>query len=160
MKKVLALTGLLMIPLVFSSCASVTRSKISFYDESFKDKNDVIIYVYRIKSLVGLAVPWNVKLDEKVVAVLRQNAYIALHANPGVHTIIIGDNNSVAYGQLGLAGSTAKNAVDMVDLANGTLYAKGNEVYYIRSKGFNVKMLPKEEALEELKNMKYDTGIK
>ena len=160
MKKVLVLTGLLLIPLLFSSCASVTKSNISFYNESFNDKNDAVVYVYRLKDMVGLAVPWAVKLDDKVVAVLRQNAYVALHVTPGVHTLIIGDNNNAIYGSAGEAGGAAKTAVDMVDIVSGTFYAQENQTYYIRSKGFKVKLLPKEEAMEELQNMKYDMGMK
>jgi len=143
--------------LVFSSCASVTKSKISFYEENFKDKNDAIIYVYRLKSMAGMIVPWAVHLDDKVVAVLRQNAYTTLHVNPGVHTIIIGDNNNAVY--KGLAGNVAQTAVDMTDIVHGTFFANAHETYYIRSKGFSVKILPKEEAMAELINMKFDMGM-
>ncbi len=46
--------------------------------EPFKDKDDAIVYIYRLRSIAGCAVPWSVKA-EGLNDRLWQKEYIVLH---------------------------------------------------------------------------------
>lgn len=155
MKKLLLCLSLLMTSTVFLSCVSVTTSDIPFSEETFKDDNDVIIYVYRLKSLVGAAVPWAIRLDGKVVAILKQNAYTVIHTTPGVHTVLVGDSVVTRTGSGGLIDL----AIYKNDVTKGTFETRRNESYYVRSKGFNVSVVSKEEAMPDLENMHPAAGM-
>ena len=49
--------------------------------EQFKDKDDAIIYLYRLSSMAGAAVKWQVQVDDNDVIKLGQKEYIAAHIN-------------------------------------------------------------------------------
>jgi len=49
--------------------------------EAFKDKDDAIIYLYRLSSMVGAAVKWQVQVGNNDVAKLGQKQYIVAHIN-------------------------------------------------------------------------------
>ncbi len=129
-------------------CAN-TQSKISFFEEKMESDHEAIIYVYRLKSMVGGIAYWNVYLDKKVVGLLKQGAYMSLHVSPGEHTITIGDTPPSLAG--GLVEAMANNP--------SKFNAKVNESYYIRSKGFDVEFVTKEKAMTELTSMKFDRGM-
>ena len=145
--RAVSLGVLLGISTLVSSCAS-TGSKIAFHEETPANEGDVIVYVYRMPSMVGAAVAWVVRLDGQDVAVLRQNAYIALHTTPGAHEIKVGDN------PIGLAGVVVEATTGdkrMALLSTGTSY-------YLRCAGFKFGFVSREEAMKELPGMKFDEG--
>jgi hypothetical protein len=49
--------------------------------EPFRDNEDAVIYIYRMKSMAGAAVKWQVKLDTSYSAKLSQMEYIVAHIN-------------------------------------------------------------------------------
>jgi hypothetical protein len=61
--------------------------------ESFRDKDDAIIYIYRLKSMVGAAVKWQVALDTSYSARLSQNEYIVAHINTSEKGHYFSDGN-------------------------------------------------------------------
>ncbi len=129
-------------------CGASTSSTIPFHQESFQGDSDAVVYVYREPSFVGAAASWPVRIDDQVVGDLKQNAYMALHVAPGVHTIKIGDDGPL------IAGAIVEAVVDNP----GAFRAKPKEKYYIRSKGFEVAFLTEQQAMDGLKTMKYDMG--
>ena len=159
MKRLLLFAALWAAPIALTSCVSVTKSNVAFHEEDFRDANDVIIYVYRMKSLVGAVVPWNLRLDGKIVAVLRQNSYAVLHTTPGVHTILIGDQTSTNLIFGPIPSAVLDTMVLNADITHGTFNTRPNEKYYFRSQGFSVKVLSRDEAMGELANMKFDMGM-
>ena len=135
-----------------SGCAT-TKSKIAFFEEQ-RTKQEAIVYVYRLKSIVGAAAWWNVYLDGKVVGLLTQGAYIPLHVSPGQHSIAVGDIGSPVIIPWYVSSELSKSEVGA-----DRFTVKENETYYIRCKGFEVSFLKKEEAMPELSLMKYDPGM-
>ena len=153
MKGILIKKSYLMIILLatgmfFLGCAA-TQSQVSFFEEEPESDHEAIVYVYRLKSMVGAAVPWNVHIDDEVVGVLYQGAYMALHVSPGAHTIKIGESFPFIEGAIVEAIADNPNAFN----------AKENETYYLRCSGFAVNFLTKEKAMTELSSMKYDMGM-
>jgi hypothetical protein len=49
--------------------------------EQFTDKDDAVIYLYRLKSMVGAAVKWDLNVDNKYVTKLGQNQFVVAHIN-------------------------------------------------------------------------------
>jgi uncharacterized protein DUF2846 len=147
MKKSYLTIMLLASGMLLFACAT-TKSQISFFEEESKSDYEAIVYVYRLNSIVGAAANWNVRIDGKVVGVLKQGAYMALHVSPGAHTIKIGES-------LPIAGDIVESIADNPNAFN----AKANEIYYIRCAGFVVNFLTKEKAMTELYFMKYDMGM-
>jgi hypothetical protein len=49
--------------------------------ESFNDKDDAIIYFYRLSAMAGAAVKWEVKVGDNEVAKLAQKEYLVEHIN-------------------------------------------------------------------------------
>ena len=146
MKRSWFLLSVLVALMFFQGCGG-TASKISFFEEKFNNDNDALVYVYRLKSMVGGAVGWNAYLDGKVVGVLKQGAYMVLHVIPGKHSIHIGDV------------STPVEALGEVIAQNPNSFRiKENEIFYIRSRGFSVEFATKEKAMEELSSLKFDMG--
>ena len=148
MKKTHLIVMLLVTEMLLFGCAA-TKSQISFFEEKFRNDNDVIVYVYRLNSIVGAAANWNVRIDDEVVGVLNQGAYMALHVDPGVHSIKIGESFPFVEGAI----------VEAIANNPSAFNAKENETYYIRCAGFAVDFVPKEKAMTELRSMKYDMGM-
>ncbi len=148
MRKSLCVVLLFVIQILVLGCSS-TRSTVAFHEEPPANDGDVVVYVYRLKSMVGAAASWVVRLDGKDVAVLRQNAYVALHTTPGAHTIMVGD----APVDLVAAAIT-----DAVARDTGTGLMTANTSYYLRCAGFKSYFVSKEEAMKELPRMMYDDG--
>jgi hypothetical protein len=141
-----------------AACAS-TKSTIPFHEVAPNEPGSAVIYVYRLKSMVGAAVVWNVRLDNKIVAVLNQGAYAVVYAKPGPHTVTIGDSTVIlGAGRTGSAITEASLAGEAQAAKDGTFVAEPNGVYFIRSKGFGVDLLPREEAMKDIVEMKYDMG--
>jgi len=55
---------------------SVTKSL-----EAFQNKDDAIVYIFRLSSMVGALVKWQIKVDDAVVANLKQKEYVVVHVN-------------------------------------------------------------------------------
>ena len=138
---------LLAIGMLFFGCAT-TKSQVSFFEVKPENDQEAIVYVYRLKSMVGAVANWNVRRDGEVVGVLKQGAYMALHVSPGAHTIVIGES-------LPIVGDIVEFAADNPSAFN----AKVNETYYIRCAGFVVNFVTKEKAMTELSSMKWDMGM-
>lgn len=134
---------------IFLLGCATTTSQVSFFEEERGIAHEAIVYVYRLKSMVGAAVPWNVRIDDEVVGVLYQGAYMALHVFPGAHTIKIGESFPFIEGAI----------VEAIADNPSAFNAKENETYYIRSAGFAVEFVTKEKAMTELSSMKYDMGM-
>lgn len=49
--------------------------------EAFKDSDDAVIYIYRLKAMAGAAVKWIVQIGENEPAKISQNEYIIEHVN-------------------------------------------------------------------------------
>lgn len=146
MKKALAIAALFTVPLFLASCAS-TRSTVvapvAFHEEAPREKDEVIIYVYRLPSFVGSAALWKAKLDGRPVGVLRQNAYVPVHASPGAHTVTVGENPILVRGVSG-------PILDAVARKQGAFNAATNGVYFIRCAGFSREFVSKEKAMQEI----------
>ncbi len=146
-----------------AGCAT-TRSQIAFYEEERTGDPEAIVYVYRLKSIVGAVAPWRVYLDREAVGVLSQGAYVPLHVSPGPHSIAVGDPGSpviplVAGGAGGpVAAGAAAGAQGAMTGIGPTFEAQAYGTYYLRCKGFSAKFVTKEKAMPELSLMKYDTG--
>jgi hypothetical protein len=176
-KFIVSLVGLTLI----LGCANYTKSKIPFSEEQLKNEQESIIYIYRLKNMVGGIVGWKVYLDKTVVGTLNQGAYMVLHVASGVHSVDIGEardadvntahdfTNSVSKstGDAGMNGA-AQGSAGEAAAAAGINAAGANNVhqfstkpgenYYVRSDGPTVLLVAKEQALNELKNMKLDMG--
>jgi hypothetical protein len=159
MKRTKVLISLFVISLMFLGCGATTKSSISFSEENYLGDNDAIIYVYRLPNIVGSAAAWKVRLDGKIVATLRQNAYLVLHVTPGEHELKVGDPGLMPASLGTIKGSNTPVATkySVVDQAN-FFTAKAKEIYCFRSNGFEEGFLPQKKAWEELKLMKYDPG--
>ncbi|MGH9365436.1 MAG: hypothetical protein ACRD1B_09265 [Thermoanaerobaculia bacterium] len=118
------------------------------FHEELPANDEVIVYVYRMSSMAGAAVSWVVRLDGKEIAVLRQNAYIAVHTTPGAHVIKVGDSPMLLAGVI----------VDAATRHLGTALLTAGTSYYIRCAGFKFGFVSREEAMKELPGMKYDDG--
>lgn len=177
MKNRSAISTLLVAQLILASCtAAITKSEIAFHEIPPPDENTVVIYVYRLKSMVGSAGKWAVRLDGEVVAMMNQNAYVVLYTTPGDHTVTIGDATSgsivsgfFGYGALGVvAGAVADEAEMSVAEKKGALpkdqtsdpsIDPQDRVYFFRSAGFKVAYVSREEALKEIVDMKYEPNL-
>lgn len=177
MKNRLAIGALLVVQLILASCSTATTtSEIAFHEVPPPDENTVIIYVYRLKSMVGSAVKWAVRLDGEVVANMNQNAYVVLYTTPGEHSVTIGDATSgsivsgfFGYGALGVVAGAAADEAEMSSQAKkGTLPIQQSSVpstdpqdrvYFFRSAGFKVEYVSREEALKEIVDMKYEPNL-
>jgi hypothetical protein len=147
--KILTIALLLTVALILTSCAT-TSSQIAFHEEvTTKNQNDAIVYLYRLPSFVGGAVSLPVKLDEKKVANLKQNAYVVFRVTPGEHIITVGDS----FLNLGMAVNQA------ITKKSRTFSAVPKGVYYLRSHSGVTFLVTKEEAMKEIVDMKYDMGL-
>ena len=178
----LAIGMLLVVQLILASCITyaTTKSEIAFHEVTPPDDNTVIIYVYRLKSMVGAVVEWAVRLDGEVVAMLNQNAYVVLYTTPGDHTVTIGDptSGSLTRGAFGysligsITGQVAGHAADeaemssaekkgalLKDQASDSSIDPSNRVYFFRSAGFKVAYVSREEAMKEIIHMKYEPNL-
>ena len=164
--------------LALTSCggflsAGLTKSEIPFQEVPPPDEDTVLIYVYRLKSMVGAAVPWAVRLDGEVVGDLYQDAYVVLYTTPGEHSVTIGDASTGAmlegFFLFGALGSAAHSAADQAEMAwqeekgelpdrqgSGAAPDPRDRVYWFRSDGFEVGYVSREEALKEIVHMKYE----
>jgi PBP1b-binding outer membrane lipoprotein LpoB len=83
-KSVSTVAAVLIIQLFLTSCVSgFTKSTIPFHEEQ-PANDEAIVYIYRVKDVVGMAGPYNVRLDNKKVGLLKQNGYFVLRVTPGV----------------------------------------------------------------------------
>lgn len=85
--------------------------------EPFKDQDDAVIYFYRLKSMAGAAVKWNVQVGDHEPARLSQNEYIVEHIN----------TKEKSYW------------VTYPDMKINYVGFKPNTYYMIRLKGFSMK---------------------
>jgi hypothetical protein len=85
--------------------------------EAFKDKDDAIIYLYRLSSMAGAAVKWQVQVDNNDVVKLGQKEYIVTHINT----------------------TEKSHYVTYPDMKYNYVNFKPNRYYYIMLKGFDLR---------------------
>jgi hypothetical protein len=85
--------------------------------EAFNDKDDAIIYLYRLSSMVGAAVKWQVQIDNKDTYKLSQKEFVIIHINT------IQKSHYVVYPDMGY------NYINF----------KPNRYYFIMLKGFDLR---------------------
>ena len=141
---------LLLAAQMFLFGCGTTQSQVTFFEETPRNDHDVIIYVYRLPSIVGAAAPWNVHIDGEILGVLNQGAYMPLHIAPGTHTLKVGESSPYVLDRV-IVETLADNP--------NAFIAEKNETYYIRCEGFTVEFVPKQKAMTELSSMKYDMGL-
>ena len=84
--------------------------------EAFRDKDDAIIYIYRLSSMAGAAVKWKVLVDTTFNLIIGQKQYAVAHVNAREKS------HYVAYPQM------KYNYVNF----------KPSHYYFIRLKGFSL----------------------
>jgi hypothetical protein len=105
------------IGIIKPSTAEVTLdSSIINNLEVFRDKDDAIIYIYRLSSMAGAAVKWKVLVDTTFNLTIGQKQYAVAHVNATEKS------HYVAYPQM------KYNYVNF----------KPNHYYFIRLKGFSL----------------------
>ena len=143
------LVSIFLVPVVlFSvSCASVTKSTISFSQPEIS-KNSPVIYFFRLDDFYGKAVGINVFYIDPAkksvlysgdkIASLKIGAYMYKKLEPGVNSF------KIAY-----QGADATFDVT----------AAKNEQIFVLIKGKQYKMMNGPDVPAEIKNMKYDAGL-
>lgn len=76
--------GLLGLVTVLIGCASVSKQAANVYPEPKPAKG--LIYFYREKKFMGMAVSYNVKENEKVIGAIANGTYFFVFADPGKHS--------------------------------------------------------------------------
>lgn len=84
--------------------------------EKFNSPDDAIVYIYRMKSMVGAAVAWLIEVDNKTVAHLKTKEYIVVHINT---------TQKIHYFRY-------------PNLSYNYTNFKPNTYYYVRFKGFDI----------------------
>jgi hypothetical protein len=85
--------------------------------EAFNDKDDAIVYIYRLSSMVGAAAKWLVLADNKDLAKLKQKEFAVAHINGTEKSHYIGYPGMI-YNYVGF---------------------KPNKYYMVMLKGFSMK---------------------
>ena len=111
----------------------VLDTSITNHLEAFNDKDDAIIYIYRLSSMVGAAVKWQIQVDNNPVAKLGQKEYVIAHINT----------------------TEKSHYVTYPDMRYNYVNFKPNRYYMIMLKGFSLKTgYFDEQAFKELKPCK------
>jgi hypothetical protein len=85
--------------------------------EQFKDKDDAIIYLYRLSSMAGAAVKWKVQVDNNNAIKLGQKEFITAHIN----------------------ATEKSHWISYPDFKYNYVNFKPNKYYFIMLKGFQLK---------------------
>jgi len=117
---------------------------VGFQEELPADKDDVVIYAYRLRSIVGAAVGWRVKIDGNPVGVLRNGTYLTMHTTPGTHIVVLGDSHTIA-----------EHVIENATKDLNTLPMTGGNTYYYRGSGFKGYFVDKELAMQELARLRH-----
>ena len=117
----------------------ILESSVTDNLEPFKDKDDAIIYFYRLGSMVGAAVKWVIMADNKEIAKMGQKEFVVAHLN----------------------GTEKSHYVTYPDMRYNYTNIKSNKYYYVRLKGFDMKTgyLDK-EVYDEIKLCKTAASVK
>lgn len=150
-----------------AACQATTRSTMPFIEiapEDIKGKDTALIYVYRVPDMAGAAGPWAVRLDGQLVALLKQNAYLVLVVRPGRHRVVLGDKpdsytGSVGKNPLGQGLDMAADGIFARAADQGTFDTVDGGVYFLRMEGVDIDAVSRDDAVQELVRMRYDTGL-
>jgi hypothetical protein len=139
-------------------CIGATLSNVPFQEEPARERY-ALIYIYRLPGLVGGAVPWDVALDDISIGRIRPYAYFTMHVAPGTHWLRVGNQDAFPLdvaltGAIGAVGWALAHKAQQTD----ELKVRAGDVYYLRLAGSEHKFLPREEAIDTLRKMKYDRG--
>jgi hypothetical protein len=106
--------------------------------EQFYDKDDAIVYIYRLSSFVGAITKWSVNVDYKDVTRLGQKEYVIIHINTTVKF----------------------HNFSFPDMSYNYTNFKPNKYYYIMLRGFNMRTgYLNSNALNELKSCKLSKSV-
>lgn len=113
---------------------------ISIYPvlEEFNNEFDAVVYIYRLKSMVGAAVKWQIHVDDGPVAKLKQKEFFTVHIDTRepIHAFYFPDM-----------------------LYNYTNF-KPNTYYYVMLKGFDMKTgYLSEKTLKELELCNFTASL-
>lgn len=101
--------------------------------EPFRDKDDAIVYIYRLSSMVGAAAKWEVSVDTLFTAKLKQKEYVVIHMD----------------------GTAKSHYFYFPDMRYNYTNIKPNKYYYVMLKGFSMKTgYMNETVLSDLKSCK------
>jgi len=76
--------GLFGLVAMLTGCASVSKQATNIFPEPKPDKG--LVYVYREKKIMGMAVSYNVKENGQVIGAIANGTYFFVFADPGKHT--------------------------------------------------------------------------
>lgn len=98
-------------------CASVSKQATNVFPDPKADKG--LVYFYREKKFVGMAISYNVKEEAKVIGAIANGTYFFVDAPPGTHTFVASTEADVTKTFDVEAGKTyfVKCGVDMGFLA-------------------------------------------
>lgn len=155
--------GMLLVIQLFFIITVLTESHAAFQEVILPDDNTVIVYVYRLRSMLGAMVSWNVRLDGNIETSLKQNRYTVLFTTPGKHSITIGDSEAefliggMIGGALGIAemSEAQKKGALPDDQPSDSSDGSVNRIYYFRSKGSEVEYVSRDKALREMARLTY-----
>jgi hypothetical protein len=114
--------------LLSGGCASITKSKIAFSEESTHGEDDVVVYLYRERNSVGSLDTWSVRIDGDDIGDLKQDAYMAIHLAPGFHAIKFPGNGFTSLWLAGVSSTTDGTKADRVYFPGELLQGKAGVV--------------------------------
>ena len=82
--KSLITIALLSLIALLTGCASVTKQSVNIFPEPKPDKG--LVYFYREKQMMGMAISFDVKEGDKVIGAIANGTYFLIFADPGKHT--------------------------------------------------------------------------
>lgn len=152
MKKIMCLVLLLVAANAYSQLIKIdsisivkSEDKIETIDiskypvlEEFNNEFDAVVYIYRLKSMVGAAVKWQIHVDDGPVAKLKQKEFFTVHIDTRepIHAFYFPDM-----------------------LYNYTNF-KPNTYYYVMLKGFDMKTgYLSEKTLKELESCNFTASL-
>ena len=131
---------------LLASCAMGPPLKDRFSEAQPREKDGVVVYVYRMPSMVGAAVPWAVRLDGARVASVRTGTYTVVRTSAGPHSITIGDLTPTLLGVV----------LDITLNKAGALETRPNGVYFLRNSGFEANFVSRDVAMKEIVDLMFD----
>ena len=132
--------------MIFQGCSST--SKIAFFEEKFNSDQEALVYVYRLKSMVGALVTWNVNLDDAGRCLSKAGR---LHGPARL-------SGPARRQDRGITHPRSKRSARFIAQNPEAFMAKPRETYFVRSGGFGVEFAAKEKAMAELPAMKYEAS--
>ena len=80
--------------IAFTGCASVATQQTNLFPEPKPGKG--LVYFYREKKFAGMAISYNIKLNNAVIGALANGTYFFYEADPGTYTFVASTEASVS----------------------------------------------------------------